>query len=609
MKTKTLTRLSPFAALLFALLPPSIRAQRAPSAPFSQTKIQSDIAYLSSDALGGRGSGTEGNALAATFIALEFRRFGLRPMGTLNQNDPNAPLEGKGYYQPFEFNAGRLVGSGSTLSVTSKSGSSALALTGDFALSPLSAAGKAENAEVVFAGYGVSAPSAGRDDYAGIDVSRKVVILLPGVTKGYERFGELRAKVLSARDKGAVAVITVGTESESAGSRSSFENTSDSGIPVFILQEKALDALFVSGGKSLATLRENTKKGNAIADLLDLKITFNADVKKIQKRTQNVVGFLEGTDYNLREQVVVIGAHMDHLGLGGTGSLDTSGKPAIHPGADDNASGTTGVLMLAEYYAKHRPKRSLLFMCFSGEELGLLGSAHYVREPIIALSNTVAMVNLDMIGRLKNEALIVGGSGTAHEFAGLLTEAETGQNTTLKVSRSETGFGASDHQSFYTHGTPVLFFFTGTHEDYHKPSDTANKINAGGEAEVLNFVRSTVTKIANAPFRPTFVQVSTPANTGGARSFRVYLGTVPNYSVEGVRGVLLDGVREGSPAATAGLKVGDIITRMNNLTINSLQDYVTALQQLNPGESVAIIVRRGAETLTFNATVTERMNP
>ena len=595
-------------------------AQKSPNTPFSTDALKTEITYLSSDALTGRGSGTDGNLKAATFVANEFRRYGLKPLGTYKQTDTDAPLEGLGYFQPFSYSAGRMVGSASKLTAIATDKTVAeYAANKDFAISPLSGAGNAEEVEVVFAGYGVSAPSAGRDDYAGVDVTGKVVILLPGTVKGFEKFSQLRAQALVARDRGAVAVITSGTEGATAtpGAKLSFENQSDSGIPVFLLQPDALARLIASSGKSYDALKADTDAGKPTTDILPVKLSFNADVQKIRKVTQNVVGYVEGTDYNLKDEFVIIGAHLDHLGMGGVGSLDPSGQPAVHHGADDNASGTAGVLELAHYFAAHRPKRSLLFIGFSGEELGLLGSAYYAKEPVVTLNNTVAMLNLDMIGRLNptSETLIVGGSGTAQEFPAMLDDLTQQENLAgrgLKLSRSDTGFGASDHQSFYVQNIPVLFFFTGVHADYHRPSDTVDKINLTGEAQVLELVRASVVKIANAPTRPTFVKVQAPApaanngDTGGNRSFKVYLGTIPNYSAEGVQGVLLDGVREGSPAATAGLKAGDIITRMNNLVISGLQDYVTALQQLNPGEAVAITVRRGAETLTLNATVTER---
>ncbi len=584
-------------------------AQRTPNTPFSPEKIQQDIAFLSSSALEGRGSGTEGNAKAAAYLASEFKRYGLKPLGTLDQSNPNAPLEGKGYFQPFQFSAGRRVGTESKLTLVGKDKTFTFAPSQDFSISPLSAGGKAESADVVFAGYGISATSAARDDYAGVDISRKVVIVLPGSPKGAERFGELRAKVLTARDKGAVAVVTTGDETDSGSGTISFQNSSDSGIPVFQLKKAAFDELLASIDKSAGTVQTDVGDGRSGADLVPFKASFNADVHKIQKVTQNVVGMLEGTDYNLKPQFVLVGAHLDHLGMGGMGSLDTSGKPAVHPGADDNASGTAGVVELARYFSAHRPKRSLIFVLFSGEEMGLLGSAYYAKEPVVTLSNTVSMVNLDMIGRLKNNTLIVGGTGTGREFGGWLSEIEQKEKaagSTLQISRSDTGFGASDHQSFYVKNTPVLFFFTGVHDDYHKPSDTADKINAEGEAQVLEIVRASVEKIANASEPPTYVRVKTAGAPGGSRGFAVYLGTVPNYAAEGVQGVLLDGVREGSPAEKAGLKAGDVIIRINNLVVNNLQDYVTALQQLKAGETAAITVKRGAENVTLNATLEER---
>jgi hypothetical protein len=320
-----------------------------------------------------------------------------------------------------------------------------------------------------------------------------------------------------------------------------------------------------------------------------------------------VAGILEGSDPALRDECVVVGAHLDHLGMGGPGSLARSSAPAIHHGADDNASGGAGVMQLAAWFGRlpeaQRPKRSILFICFSGEELGLLGSSFYVAHPLAPLDKTVAMINMDMVGRLRDEKLIVIGSGTAKEWNALLTETNRGAG--LRLARSESGFGASDQQSFYARGVPVLFFFTGTHPDYHTPTDTVDKINSAGEAHVLQLVAACAVEIADSPTRPTFQRINVRQEAGTSRGFRVYFGSVPDYAAT-AEGVTLTGVREGSPAERAGLKAGDVIVKFGDRTIKNVYDYTYALQDHRPGDVVKIVVKRAGQPVTLTATLKAR---
>jgi hypothetical protein len=350
--------------------------------------------------------------------------------------------------------------------------------------------------------------------------------------------------------------------------------------------QEDIDKILSSGEPSFAT---------------SVKISLNADVHKITKTSANIVGLLEGSDPVLKNEVVVIGAHMDHLGMGGQGSLADDHHPAIHHGADDNASGTAGVMALSEYFSSSttRPKRSLLFICFSGEELGLLGSAWYVKHPIVPLEKTAAMLNMDMIGRMESNKLIVSGSGTSSAWNSLLDDLNKPQK--FQMFRNDNGFGASDQQSFYVAKIPVLFFFTGLHSDYHKPSDTADKINSVDEARVVEFVAACAERIADSSTRPDYQQMAASQDSGAAR-FRVSLGSIPDYAAN-VEGVQLSGVRAGSPAEKAGLKQGDIIVKFGDRSIRNVQDYTVALGEHSPGDVVTIVVKRGAETVTLTATL------
>ncbi|HLJ57344.1 MAG TPA: M28 family peptidase, partial [Chthonomonadaceae bacterium] len=355
---------------------------------------------------------------------------------------------------------------------------------------------------------------------------------------------------------------------------------------------------------SLADLEHAANDERIVSTPTTVQVRLTADVKKVEKVTANVAGLLEGSDPALKGEVVVIGAHLDHLGMGGPGSLDRSSGSAIHHGADDNASGTAGVMDLAAWFASRpaRPKRSIVFMCFSGEELGLFGSDYYVKHPIVPLERTVAMINMDMVGRLRENKLIVIGSGTAKEWGSLLTEAN--RSAGFQLARSDDGFGASDQQSFYSKDVPVLFFFTGSHSDYHTSTDTADKINAEGEVKVLAMVADCAERIANAAARPTFQRINVPA-PGGSPGFRVYFGSVPDYAAQ-VQGVQLNGVRDNSPAAKAGLRAGDIIVKFGATTVKGIQDYTLALQDCKPGDQVEVVVLRGGQRLTLHATLAAR---
>ena len=359
------------------------------------------------------------------------------------------------------------------------------------------------------------------------------------------------------------------------------------------------------------------------------------DVVKPEAPSANVIGIIEGSDPVLKNEAIVIGAHYDHLGRGGSGSL--SQRDGVHHGADDNASGIAGIIELARLFTSQRPKprRTIVFIAFSGEEEGLLGSNYYVNHPVVPIANTVAMINLDMIGRLKNKNLIIGGVGTAQEWRSMIETANLWQGMTVSVAGStnngngmpvvvaangrpivssdsskrflltmnEDGFGPSDHSSFYAKQVPVLFFWTGTHEDYHKPSDTADKINYDGEAMILGMVGRIVREIDANDKRPAYtVAKSEPAR---ATVFRVYLGTIPNYA-DSSEGLLLDGVRDESPAAKAGLKPGDRIVKLSGRDVRNVYDYTAVLGEMKAGQEYEVEIVRGTERLKLKITPAAR---
>jgi Zn-dependent M28 family amino/carboxypeptidase len=390
----------------------------------------------------------------------------------------------------------------------------------------------------------------------------------------------------------------------------------------------------IGGKATFERLEEGAKKRQYIFDE-NATASLTTDLVRKEVQAYNVIGVLEGSDRLLKSEAIVVGAHYDHLGRGGEGSLaPRSGE--IHHGADDNASGTAGVLELARLFTSQRPrpKRTIVFMCFSGEEEGLLGSSYYVNHPIIPLANTVAMINMDMIGRMKARKLIIGGVGTSKEWRDLIDSANKnlfGEQVSLdslptKSSKSEhlaninvsqnasilmnsdprrfdltlqeDGYGPSDHSSFYSKQIPVLFFWTGTHKDYHKPSDTFDKINYEGEVQVLSLVARIVRDLDNAEKRLTYSVAKSDSQQGRSTGFRVYLGTIPNYS-DSNDGLLLDGVRDDSPAAKAGLKAGDKIVKIGTREIKNVYDYTYALGEMKAGEEYVVEIMRAGEKLVL----------
>ena len=396
-------------------------------------------------------------------------------------------------------------------------------------------------------------------------------------------------------------------------------------------------SVWVLGGGPAANCKEPCGVTRNFKPAIDGKLSIMTEIARRQAPAYNVAGILDGSDPVLKNEVIVIGAHYDHLGRGGEGSLAPR-EGEIHHGADDNASGVAGVLELARIFSSQhpRPKRTLVFIAFSGEEEGLLGSSFYVNNPILPLARTVAMINMDMIGRLKNNNLIVGGVGTAQEWRSTIARANLLQNpivigsikgassppavrAVLSISGepvvasdpkaqfvltlNEDGYGPSDHSSFYAKQVPVLFFWTGTHDDYHKPTDTADKINYEGEARIVSFIANVIGDINNND-KPTFT-LAKSESTGRSMGFRVYLGTIPNYA-DSNDGLKLDGVRDDSPAAKAGLKAGDRIVKLAGREVKNVYDYTYALGEMKAGQEYEVELVRGSERLTLKITPAAR---
>ncbi len=616
-------------ALLLATF--AVGAQQAELEP-SAARLQQHVSYLASDALEGRRTGTAGANEAARYIAGEFSKLGLRPVYR------NASAAAR-YRQTFPYVAGVELGKGNifTFGPYPRTNDTSLQPSVDWLPLGFSSSAKVEG-DVVFAGFGITAAELNYDDYSGLNVTGKIAIALQGTPDGenphgqFARFDGVPWKAIAARNAGAKALVLVARDITFTNDRLTklnYDNTGgDAGIPVVVISRQAADKLLGLSNTSLEQIEQSTTaKNNRV---LKGEVTLSTDIVRNEVPAYNVIGVLEGSDPVLKNENIVIGAHYDHLGRGGEGSLaPRSGE--IHHGADDNASGTAGMLELARLFSaqRHKLKRTLVFIAFGGEEEGLLGSSYYVNHPLMPLANTVAMINMDMIGRMKDRKLVIGGVGTAKEWREIIGQANAAEGmkvtansgasvpkgmpivvsangrpimtvdpaSTFELTLNEDGYGPSDHNSFYGKQIPVLFFWTGTHNDYHKPSDTFDKINYNDEARILSLVARIVRDVDGADKRLTYTTARSDATprTGG---FRVYLGTIPNYA-DSTDGLLLDGVRDDSPAARAGLKAGDRVVKIGNRDVKNVYDYTFALGEMKAGQEYVVEVMRGSEKLTL----------
>lgn len=566
-------------------------------------EVAAHVGYLASDELAGRGSGTSGNNLAGDYLAARFAVIGLQPAGEFGS-----------YFQKFPVFTGVKLGARNELTFQQQGKPTKLRVKEEFM--PLSFTKNGSvTAPLVFAGYGISQPKLGYDDYKGLDVRGKIVVVLRYTPDGDDQgkfgpYAQLTYKTMTARDKGAAGILLVtgpgSKEPENLGRLTTGSSSTDCGIPAAFVRRSFIEKALQPGHASLTDLQTLMAHGSPKSFAMPwMRVTLRAQVDRQTAQTRNVIGLLPGSDPKLRDEYLVIGAHYDHLGMGGEHSLDSSGQPAIHHGADDNASGTAGVLELAQYFAANPKKigRSILFMGFSGEEIGLLGSNYWTKRPTIPLERIAAMINLDMIGRMRNDTVSVMGAGSSPGWEELLESVNGEHKLTLKTGGTS-GFGGSDQQSFYAKEIPVLFFFTGVHPDYHRPSDTAEKIEAEGEAKLLRFVADTAAKTSWLTPRPAFAR-SADQETAPGPSFRVYLGTIPDYAEE-VEGVALQGVREGSPAEKGGLKAGDILVEFDGKKIRNVQEYTTVLGTAKPDQPIQIVVLRKGARVTLMVTPSSR---
>jgi hypothetical protein len=655
-----------FAAVAIALtLLLAGRGQTAENDAASEERLLKDVSVLASDELGGRGLGTPELEKAADYLAEQFRSLGLK----------TEVIDGKPF-QPFsvniaselgavEHNQAKLVGPAGD---DGKPAERVLKLNSDFTPLGMSGSGKVD-LPLVFVGYGITAKDEGYDDYAGIDVQGKAVVVLrhePQQDNPHSAFAgtrdstyaPLRRKVSNAFEHGAAAIVFVSDEAAlrkrlserwarlqtsvdelAAKAKESvpadaplgelekrwrgleqpvgevrdqwtkwgeeldplleFGRTSEDAaarsFPVIHVRREALAGL----GLDLAALEREIDQGPApkSREIPDWRLQGEVSVNRREATVRNVVAVLEGEGPHA-DETVVVGAHYDHLGRGGSNSA-APGSQEIHNGADDNGSGTAALLEVARRLAGRKLPRRVVFIAFTGEEQGLLGSAEYVKHPVFPLEKTVAMLNMDMVGRLQDNKVIIEGVDTAKEFDPLLDTLNKGYG--FELVRKPGGFGPSDHASFYPKQIPVMHFFTGTHEDYHRPSDDIGKLNVPGMRRIAGLVADAALQLAEAPQRTTYQESKRPAMGGGGGD-RPYFGSIPDFG-QNEPGYGISGVTKGSPADKGGLKGGDLIIKLGESRIENLEDFDSALRKFKAGDKVPVIVKRGGQEVKLEVTV------
>lgn len=651
--------------------PPSVAAENAAEntadARATEERLYAAVKFLASDDLEGRGVGTRGLDRAADFIAEQFAAAGLK-----------TSLFDGGPFQKFNMVVSTEMGEPNRLAfVRAATAENAEAETHDLKLAadfnPLAIGGSGKfDLPLVFAGYGITAKDENYDDYAGVDVEGKAVLLLrhePQQNNPHSAFNgadhsvhaPFTRKVSNAYQHGAAAVVICNDEfdlkknierrtkrwqaaiDELTASHAKFkelaqptpeememqrkqvdklvkEISSQSEkllgeydpllpfqgagpgdeahkIPVVFCRRAVLDPMVKAAlGKSLAELETqiDAEPAPRSAALTGWRLQGEITVVRREAEVKNVVGVLEGEGPHAAETIVV-GAHYDHLGLGGEGSL-AAGVKEIHNGADDNASGTAALVEIARRLASRAEKlpRRVVFVAFTGEERGLVGSARYCREPLAPLDTTIAMLNMDMVGRLADEKLVIQGVDTATEFGPLIDDLSVRYG--FKVTRQPGGFGPSDHASFYPHKVPVMHFFTGTHNDYHRPSDDYEKINLPGMRRVAEMVADAVVALAEHDERPHYLAAKAkPPGRGGDRP---YFGSIPDFASD-EPGYHLSGVSPDSPADKGGLKAGDTIVKLGEYKIGNLEDFDGALRKYKAGDKVPVVVKREGQERTL----------
>lgn len=555
-------------------------------------ELKDDVGYLASDELKGRKSGEPGDLMAAEYIRTKFENAGLEMMFDNG-------------FQKFSLVTSAEIGEGNKLTVNENS----YEVEKNFQPYAFSA-NTSVKAVVVFAGYGliVDRDTLKWDDYKGVDVSGKWVLALQGdpdlenPQSPFIEFSSERSKAMFASEKGAAGLVLVAgpkfSEKDNLSSLVFDKNSSRYSIPVIQVTREVANKIL--GGK--ITIEKLEAEMDSLNKPMNVKMdaTVSATVNVTQKETEsrNVVAFLPGTDKNLKNEYIVIGAHFDHLGMGGPGSGSRATDTiAVHNGADDNASGVATVIQLAEKFAAEKKnKRSIIFATFGAEEMGLIGSNAFTAKPPVETEDMVAMFNFDMVGRLDPVAkvLAIGGTQTSKETETLLKDLNTG----FELALSPEGVGPSDHTAFYLQNIPVFFISTGAHPDYHTPLDDADRINYDGTQKVAEYASLVIENVTNRETDLTFQEAGPKFQRSRGGRFKVTLGVMPDFAGAEKRGLRIDAVTKGKPAEKGGMKKGDIITAIDGKKVGGVYDYMARLQTMEIGQLISVdIIRDEKETV------------
>jgi hypothetical protein len=578
------------------------------------------IKYLASDELEGRGDGAPGLEKAAEYIEKSLRNSGLEPAG-----------DNRSFFQTFQLVTGISLEPGNALSLTTSNGTVAFEVGRDYRLVSTSSNSAPTSLPVVFAGYGITAAAQHYDDYAGIDASGKAVLIFThepqendprSVFEGQTNTANstMLRKVEVARSHGAAAILLMDdvnhrVEPEQNRQWLRDPQAEEYGMPVFYVSrdrvQQALGAALNLANVSREIDGDFAAKSRVLADV---SMSAVDRTQKVRRPVRNVVAKLQGSDPSLRSEAVIIGAHYDHLGRSGRFSMAQNSSGQIHHGADDNASGTAAILEMAKAAVESRSdfRRSMIFITFAGEELGLLGSSYYANHPSIPLEQTIAMINLDMVGRAGGR-ILVDGFANAASLEDDLKAAQatlTGSGMKMAALRGSAGAGARDDATFISRKIPAINFFSGFHVDYHRPSDTWDKIDAAGGAAVADLALALAQQIANRSSRPEFTETvqeqhSTGSAGGPVSGYGPYFGSVPDFANEG-EGVKFSDVRAGSPAAKAGFKAGDVMISFAGAPIKTLYDFTFGLRDKKPGDKVEVTVLRDGKRITATVELTNR---
>jgi hypothetical protein len=580
-----------------------------PALEASTESLRADVTYLASDALDGRLTGTEGEAQASDYLTSRLEALGVRPLAGSDS-----------LVHPFDFTAGTNDG-GSTLTLTADGSPELWTGTDKVRALSLSDSGTVTG-EVVFAGYGLVLPESaafGYDSYATLDVKDKIVVALRYFPENvdqetraeFSRYSGLRYRAMQARERGAKALILVtGPNSPNAGETiaMSFDSAiAGSGLIAASIGAEVADRLFeFVPGKTLAEVQTSLDDGNPHVTgfaIAGVELTLDVKVEREKRVGHNLVGVLPRTTETVADKpYVMLGAHYDHLGRGGGGNSLARKEEVggIHHGADDNASGVAAVLDIVERLSAKERHRDLIVALWSGEELGVLGSNAFVDANVVPADQIAAYVNLDMVGRSRDNKLALRAMGTSSIWPQLVEQANVPVGLDLTVG--DDPYLPTDTLTLNQAEVPSLDFFTGSHEDYHRPTDTADLINYEDMERIAQFGSLVTAKLLNLETAPEFVKVQPKTDTGGDRdSVRAFTGTIPDYTTE-VEGLMLSGVIEGGPADEAGLQGGDIIVEFAGQTITNIYDYTYALDAVKVGVPVAVVLMRDGERLEVTIT-------